>query len=151
VIEYNYKLPKKLTLDMSIWRCGKHSAYYGSSRDNDNTGTGQGNTKLLNDEGYMCCLGQFAHQAGVLKEELLDHSYPHELPKEFYVEGLVFDFNVEDSFFPSSTDFAKEAITINDETETTVAEKIELLKKSCETYGRELVIENLIESEDNGP
>ena len=147
MIEYNYKLPKKLILDVSIWRCGKHSAYYGSSQDNDNTGTGQGNTKLLNDEGYMCCLGQFAHQAGVSKEELLDHSYPHELPEEFYIEGLVFEFNIEDSFFPSSTDFAKEAITINDDTKTTVKRKTELLQTLCTEYNMKLTVENLIERE----
>jgi hypothetical protein len=46
---------KILVLDESIWRCGDDAKDPNKSR-------GTGYTKLLNEEGYMCCLGQFSLQ-----------------------------------------------------------------------------------------
>lgn len=44
---------KTLTIDCAKWRCG------GASPE---TSLGFGDTRMLNDEGYMCCLGQLSLQ-----------------------------------------------------------------------------------------
>jgi hypothetical protein len=47
--------PKKLILDYSKWRCGMDGA----------NSLGDGETALLNDKGFMCCLGMFGKQCGI--------------------------------------------------------------------------------------
>jgi len=146
MIHYNYKLPKKLTLDVSIWRCGQHPVCDELVTDhNISTCAGDGSTQLLNKEGYMCCLGQFAHQAGDLKEQLLSKSYPEDLNEEFSVEGLVNPFHFGNK--RNATLFNAQATVINDDTKTTVKRKTELLQTLCTEYNMKLVIENFIERE----
>lgn len=64
---------KKLThfvLDYKKWRAGRN----GGNR------VGKGDdTYLLNQEGYMCCLGQFCEQAGFEKESLWNVENPSTL------------------------------------------------------------------------
>ena len=45
----------EFVLDVSKWRCGDES-------ENPSVRLGEGPTQMLNEEGYMCCLGQFAKQ-----------------------------------------------------------------------------------------
>lgn len=59
-----YKLPKTLTLDLKKWRCGGDYGVKGESS------LGRGETELLNKQGCMCCLGQFAEQAGINRKDL---------------------------------------------------------------------------------
>jgi len=148
MIRFKYKLPKKLVLDVSIWRCGQHPVCDELIPDhNISTCVGDGSTQLLNKEGYMCCLGQFAYGAGVPKEQLLNHSYPEYLGKEFLVKGLVSPFRFRKDGDPIATRFNTEASTINDDTETTVKRKSKLLQTLCKENGIELIVENLIERE----
>ena len=46
------------TIDRSKWRCG------------GDDGKGWGETQLLNEEGFMCCLGQCSLQSGLSEEEI---------------------------------------------------------------------------------
>ena len=56
------ELPKNLKLDYTKWRCS-----YGQTLQS----LGEGPTRLLNTQGYMCCIGQFSEQAGKITAELL--------------------------------------------------------------------------------
>ena len=49
-------------IDRSKWRCGGQGK---NSR-------GKGSVKLLNNEGFMCCLGQTCSQTGIENEDLLN-------------------------------------------------------------------------------
>ena len=49
----------KFTIDVNTWR-------FGGMRDCKNK-HGEGHTYLLNNEGYMCCLGQISLQLGLTK------------------------------------------------------------------------------------
>ena len=55
------ELPKNLKLDYTKWRCS-----YGHPVQC----LGTGPTRLLNTDGYMCCIGQFSEQAGKPLSEL---------------------------------------------------------------------------------
>lgn len=60
---------EKLIIDRSIWRTG----------DDSKNKTGDGNTALLNHQGYMCCLGMMCEQIGLPRQALLDVSQPHDM------------------------------------------------------------------------
>ena len=62
---------KKLIIDRSKWRTGG-----GCNSKNE---TGDGATKLLNKEGYMCCLGFACIQSGVPEDKMLDRGTPSSL------------------------------------------------------------------------
>lgn len=53
----------KFVIDRSKWRCGDVGEHW----------VGLGDTRMLNVEGYMCCLGQVARQLGVPDEDLINH------------------------------------------------------------------------------
>lgn len=120
-----YKLPKVLVLDYRKWRCG--GDYHNSEFSH-----GVGTTLLENEEGYMCCLGQFCKQAGLKKNELLDVDTPSSLPN--VVLGLV--------KYGTDNGFSNTAIAINDDESSTIAWKVRKLQTLCRKYRRELVLKN---------
>lgn len=126
---------KKLVLDVSTWRCGLKSK-------KPNTICGSGSTLLLNDEGYKCCLGQFATQINpdITDEEIRGISQPSEL--SFSIEGLniMFDGGEEPSY--DDTDLSNLAIGINDDEDLTIDEKIEQLQNLFCAYGFEIEVIN---------
>lgn len=60
-----------VTVDRSKWRCGA----YGPSHWEH----GKGRTALLNEQGYMCCLGFACEQLGVERHALLNTASPGHL------------------------------------------------------------------------
>jgi hypothetical protein len=54
-----------LIIDRAKWRTGGNSPIQ----------TGVGRTRLLNKEGYMCCLGFRCHQMGIPEKDLLKAGY----------------------------------------------------------------------------
>ena len=121
---------KKLTLDVSKWRCGANGSYM----------LGEGDTELLNSEGFMCCLGQFASQLNpiIKTEDLLFQGEPSDINYE------IVDLNKKTGFINmGNTDLSNEAININDDDNTTVIEKIQLLKELFIKYNYEIEIVNL--------
>lgn len=54
-------------IDRATWRNG----------DCGNTAIGQGDTALLNEEGFMCCLGQVMCQQGFDREHIMDQGEPY--------------------------------------------------------------------------
>src|SRR5688572_13973621 len=99
--------PKKLILDYSKWRCGEDGEYK----------VGDGVVALLNDQGFMCCLGQFGKQMGMNDEEMLNRGEPIECNTQVPL------------FINNNHSFAGDAISINDDELTTPEIKIELLRE----------------------
>lgn len=111
---------RKFVIDRTIWRCGKGS----DPRYN----RGEGLTRLLNKEGYMCCLGQICKQIGYDDEDIIDIGTPYPLRRINH--GVLLD----DNYFDSFSSFFALAIQINDDPYITNEERerqlIELGKKS---------------------
>jgi hypothetical protein len=115
---------KKFILDYSIWRFGGMPNQFE-----------KGATKLLNKQGYMCCLGQWCEQSGVPKDELLGHKDPSTLRRniEPFNQGVCGLY---------LSDFSNRAMRINDNQFTTAEEKIYHLKNLCRTHDIELQVIN---------
>lgn len=114
----------KFVIDTKKWRTGSE----GSNK------TGEGNTLLLNKEGFMCCLGMCLQQIGVDDVDLFGELTPASVKSnldamKIFRNGFLFE--------PSNS-FAKEAIRINDKESTTVDEKKEKLIELFAKNGHEI-------------
>lgn len=99
------------------------------------------NSYLLREDGKMCCLGIYGKQCGIPESVLYNVATPSEAVREasdpavipdryryLFVQGDV------DSFF-GSTQFAHEAMQINDTRYITDDERIERLRNIFSEYG----------------
>jgi hypothetical protein len=122
--------PKKLILDYSKWRCGC---------DGPNA-EGEGDTKLLNKEGFMCCIGQWSIQLGAYEDELLNRDEPRD------IDTFIPLFSNKDFDFPRyglrTTELAEDCIEINDRKMTTPEQKITELRDRLAAEGIELEVIN---------
>ena len=102
-----------ITINIAKWRTG------GIHRK-----TGYGPTRLLNAEGYKCCLGFIC---SIKKKAIKGYGTPGDL--DFFVEDL--NIKVDDGFGTTyeNTKLSLDAMNINDNTITTVKQKETLLKK----------------------
>lgn len=111
---------REVVIDRSKWRSGGA----GSSA------SGTGLTKLLNGDGYMCCLGFACGQlAGVSQKDLLDTPTPsmlHRPIETFNQEVENFDPD-RDPYKFKNTPFSRDAVHINDDTVTSRADKEQAL------------------------
>lgn len=122
---------KKFILDYAKWHCG----------DNDKgNGLGLGKVALLNDQGYMCCLGQWCNQLGAPLEMLKGNGEPGEL--RMLLEPFNYSHD-EDSLSMHTSSLASDCIGINDDPNTTPFDKIEQLKSLLKDKGIELEVINL--------
>ena len=82
---------KKLILDYYKWRCG------GDGEGKKGCSLGKGYTQLLNNEGFMCCLGQFSFQLNenIKEQDILEYGEPGEIDKK--IIGL--NYKKENNFF----------------------------------------------------
>jgi hypothetical protein len=119
------KKPSVLILDYEQWKCGL----------DDPHNLGKGPTVLLNNEKYMCCLGQFSLQLGASEDEIRNCGSPAETRLKNWLTSS-FEGGIE------NTRFSKKAMKINDKTETTPKEKIRLLTELCKKESIELVVLN---------
>ena len=108
---------KTLILDYSKWRSGLDATKRSCK-------TGRGPTYLRNEQGYMCCLGQFSLQLApkLTKKDLTRVSMPSELA----IPIPLFLHRSEEN---TNNSLATEAATINDDMSITVEDKIVSLKK----------------------
>ena len=118
-------------LDVSKWRCGNESE--------PNSFFGKGDTAMLNHEGYMCCLGQFAKQKGVAEHLLLDEATP-ECANSNYDPAFCF-FGLDDEEY-ENTNLAYTLMKINDDPTSTPKEKIDSIRKELEKEGHTLTVIN---------
>jgi hypothetical protein len=136
---------KQLILDYSKWRCG----------DDGENKIGTGTTALLNDQGFMCCLGQWCHQLGAPLEELLNLGEPQEAKTTIDLFVDVEKHNYE-YFCPEKGEYVTEeiidgkcgntlsgdCITVNDNAESTPDEKIDKLTELLAEKGISLKVIN---------
>lgn len=104
--------PKKFTIERSTWRAGKYGDYQ----------VGAGRTELLNDQGYMCCLGQVLLQSGLAEHQIKNKETPYGTRIEnFLCTGI------------NNTRLAIDAMEINDDKNLTTPQReqrlIELFKQ----------------------
>lgn len=102
-----------LTINRAKWRTGDGSI---SNR------TGKGFTKLLNTQGYMCCLGFRCNQMGIPKSELLGIFMPDGLSHKYEIPDLIIKNG-------NSSNFSITASNINDNEDITPEEKEKLITK----------------------
>ena len=125
---------KKLTLQKSKWICGK--PIYNTISSNC---LGDGDTQLLNKEGFMCCLGQFSLQEGATKEQILDANIPSSL-NVLFSPLLVTAGRNPGMGNLYNTPFSTRAMYINDDQRTTIEKKISELTVLCKEYEIELEV-----------
>lgn len=115
---------KTLILKKETWRCGGDGIYR----------NGEGETALRNDQGFMCCLGQFSIQMDpdVSEQDIIDVGEPFELSNSFGLEDLVHD--------GMNSELSVNAININDDENTTMDEKIILLQELFLGYNYQIEV-----------
>ena len=118
--------PEKLIRDYGKWRCGD---------DNGNNILGEGETMLLNDEGYSCCLGQFSKQLGASDSHLRNCYYPCDM-------GFKIPLFIDDKILWMGNDLSHDCVRINDDNSTTPEEKIILLTDRLKQEGIQLEVIN---------
>lgn len=123
---------KTLILDESKWRCGSDSKSLKIRR-------GRGETRLLNKEGYMCCLGQFSLQLNknLRKEDIFHLFWTEDIEKKVPL------LNKKCNSYICSTKLAEKAIMINDSVFTTVEEKVKKLRGLFKKEGYRIIFKRI--------
>ena len=107
-----------LIINRAKWRTG------GDSRIQ----TGEGSTKLLNNDGFMCCLGFRCHQMGIPKKDLLGNGCPEQLANNWTIPDLI-------NAVGNDTDFTSTAMEINDNDCITQEEREKEITEHFATIG----------------
>lgn len=100
----------KFTVNRSKWRCGSNGEH----------SHGEGDTELLNKEGFQCCLGFVCEQLGVPRENLLGVDLPCNAPSVYTHEQVDEILLSEQKHFDESetfttyADLESHAVAIND-------------------------------------
>jgi len=99
----------KLVISRSLWRCGSNGRY----------NHGKLMTSMIDAMGMMCCLGQDAKACGVSEANLLNRANPDSVCVKDFTEAkkiphLVKIDPIDGRYTGSHTEFANEAISIND-------------------------------------
>ncbi len=123
----------KFTLDVNKWRCGSSSMEPSNRK-------GEGKTRMLNTEGYMCCLGQFALQEGCTPAEILDTQTPSGVNR-FY--SKIFQNPNENNFGNSISVLSGDLMHINDSPGMKVSTKIRNIRKILKQEDHTLRVINL--------
>ena len=123
-----FDLPKELVLDYDKWRSGNHS----------DSQVGVGPVRMLNNEGFMCCLGQFSQQAGVCDQ--INHNAPS--PHQDHVAEFI---DKRGACIPLSI-LATKAIDINDG-ELPAIKKGRKLQELFKEYGFTVTLKNFPKEE----
>lgn len=129
-------------LDIAEWRCGGDPW-----EENTCWAMGSGETALLNGEGFMCCLGQFACQ--VISEDDADatgHSFPYNLAraleKAYDLNFVEPDGMLDGSPMFQDTKLASDCAKINDDEYLTVFQKVQDLSERLAKDGITLLVKN---------
>ena len=127
------EIKQTFTIDCNTWRCG----------DNGDYKFGEGNTALLNDEGFMCCLGQVALQLDVHEADLLGKGEPDQLDIDIELLTIRYNGDEEEEFIIANSVLSLDAMRINDSTESTVSQKMKELKELFNDKGYDLEFINI--------
>lgn len=110
---------------------------YTKSWVNGNNTDIRGNSLMYNDKGHSCCLGQWAHQAGVQRRHLDLSATPAEVAEKC---SSVYDpaFVREEWGAFYLVPLSLRCMDINDDETTLESEKIEKLRALLEEHGHTL-------------
>ncbi len=132
-------LSKTYYLHVDKWRCG------GDVGDSSQLGTGP--TKMLNNQGYMCCLGQCAEQRGVHPTYLMSNSDPDgvsRMLKENFADSNYDQLMLKNPspvrLRTNNSSFAVEAMRINDALRFTKSERAQALVDHFAKHGYRLIV-----------
>lgn len=118
-------------LNVAKWRCGWFSIF-----DKDSiSGNGEGDTLLLNQEGYSCCLGQFGQQLGIEDSDLLNKTQPQEVSA--YEDSIFVD-----ALWGDNSRLSEDLMDINDDDETSTWTKAMKIRSRLKRNGHTLQIVN---------
>lgn len=138
-------MKKEYTIDADKWRCGcGHNAL------------GDGYTRMLNEEGYMCCLGQISEQMGVEKQFLKESCDPEEVAnriingnessvakQKYLTHNHLIKYIKKCKNNVRLSNLAKRAIDINDDKDLSTKERVEKLKALFADNGIKLRFKNI--------
>ena len=125
----------KFKIDRSKWRSGGQlNIFYSPSKDR----IGLGDTRLLNTEGFMCCVGQCVQQLDDTLE-ILEIGLPSEIesdviPEMFITQGK----DIWDGMTTRDSVLVDHAVEINDDAELTTPQREEKLKELFIEHGHEI-------------
>lgn len=123
--------PKLYTLDCKTWRCG-------GIQSESTVTLGCGKTLMLNEQGYMCCLGQFSIKNNKVPANLvLGLPEPRTLASTLH-SGYDINFARNCDGNPLTA----KLININDNKVTTPRQKIVLLRKELAKHNLKLRVLN---------
>jgi len=110
----------KVTIDRSKWRTGL----------NGTSASGRGDTYLLNDEGFMCCLGFCSLATGVSKSEMLNEPLPDwvRIKNKKNINGFDSLVYINENLEYTSTDLSFKAAKINDSPDDRATKEQQLLE-----------------------
>lgn len=134
----------RLEIDRSKWSCGKDT-----ERGPKKSMHGKGPTELLNDQGYMCCLGFRALASGVLVDDIRNALEPCDIFTEIerYPDSLLPLVFLGGEGYAGNSLFAKDAMLINDNCKISRADREGLLIQLAKSYGEEWVFVGEYEDE----
>lgn len=124
--------PTKFTIDRSKWRCG------GTDNYERECVRGRGQVKMLNDFGFMCCLGQVSRQCGVSDDKQQGMRTPSCLTNVPELLGLLVTPHDGDESDYQSTDLACDAMGINDDIRLSDDEREQQLTALFTKHGYEI-------------
>lgn len=127
------EIKQTFTIDCNTWRCGDNGKYK----------LGEGNTTLLNNEGFMCCLGQVALQLDVHEADLLGKGEPDQLDIDIELLTIRYNSDEEELSIIANSELSSDAMRINDSTESTVSQKMKDLKELFNDNGYDLEFINI--------
>lgn len=114
----------QFVIDRSKWICGSPNGIECTSLVK--TANGKGNTRLLNSDGYMCCLGQIGEQLGCEKDKLLGRLYP---------SGI---FELQNTILIKDEQLSSDAMDINDDPYSTLEDKEQKLTQLFAEHGHKI-------------
>ena len=123
----NVYVSSEQVIDRSAWVCGNGEA------DLDHL---VGSTLMLNEEGFMCCLGHVCHNSGFGKDLLLSEGLPEDVvaDTDFLDLPYLVDAESEDEDIGDSA-FAGQAVSINDDRLLAPKEREKQLKVLFKEHG----------------
>lgn len=118
----------KFVIDRSTWRCGG---------DKKPSKKGRGDTRLLNKQGFMCCLGSCALQVGADKTSIKNFYLPKDT--KLVLPVLTKEENNGDWKFVKDSKLSYTAVCINDRDDISQKEREHKLKMLFKRNHHELV------------
>ena len=125
----NIYVSEDQVVDRSAWVCGGSSELLAEAL---------GPSGLLNEKGFMCCLGHVCHNSGFGKDQLLDRGFPSELLNKgdfLDIPGLAY---IDTWNCGTDSDFVETAVDINDSTTLSPKEREKELKALFKEHGMKL-------------